>query len=68
MQAIGLVTLFQPTPKDTHVQVVKRIFKYLKGTLDFVLWYSISKDFTLTKYIDVDWVGSIDDKKSTIGG
>jgi hypothetical protein len=68
MQAVGLVARFQSTPKETHVQAVKRIFRYLKGTLDFGLWYSRSKDFTLTTYTDADWVGSIDDKKSTSGG
>jgi hypothetical protein len=47
------------------VQTIKRISRYLKSTLDFVLWYSRSKDFTLTTYIDVDWERSTDDKKST---
>jgi hypothetical protein len=37
MQAIGLVAHFQAKSKETHVQVVKRIFKYLNGTLDFRL-------------------------------
>jgi hypothetical protein len=68
MQAVGLVARFQSAPKETHVQAVKRIFRYLKGTLDFGLWYSRSKDFTLTTYTDADWEGSIDDKKSTSGG
>ena len=39
MQAIGQVARFQATPNETHVLVVKRIFKYLKGTTDFGLWY-----------------------------
>jgi hypothetical protein len=47
---------------------VKIIFKYLKGTLDFGLWYSRSEYFTLTTYTDADWVGSVDDRKSTSGG
>jgi hypothetical protein len=68
MQAIGLVARFQYAPKETHVQTVKRIFVYLKGALDFGLWYSRSMDFTLTTYTDVDWEGSINDKKSTNGG
>jgi hypothetical protein len=68
MQAIRMVAIFQSAPKETHVQVVKRIFRYLKGTLDFGLQYSRSKDFTLTTYTYADWVGSIDDKKSTSGG
>jgi hypothetical protein len=49
------------------VQEVKRIFKYLKGTLDYSLWYSRGEDFTLT-YTNVDWVGSVDDIKNTSGG
>jgi hypothetical protein len=68
MQAIGLVARFQDAPKETHVQVVKRIFKYLKGTLDFGLWYSRGEYFTLTTYTDADWADNVDDKKSTSGG
>jgi hypothetical protein len=32
MQAVGQVARFQATPKESHVLVVKRIFRYLKGT------------------------------------
>ena len=39
MQAIGLVSRFQSTPKKTHVATIKRIFRYLKGTVDYGLWY-----------------------------
>ena len=51
-----------------HYAVVKRIFRYLKGTLDFGFWYDRSSDFTLCPYTDADWVGSIDDIKSTSSG
>ena len=68
MKVVGLVAQYQATPKETHVQVVKIKFKYLKGTLDFGLQYSRGKDFTLTTYIDADWEDNIDDKKSTSGG
>jgi hypothetical protein len=54
MHAVGLVGIFQVAPKETHVQVVKQIFRYLKGTLDFRLWYPKGEDFTLTTYIDAD--------------
>ncbi|MFA1200685.1 hypothetical protein ACDI59_27865 [Klebsiella pneumoniae] len=40
----------------------------MKGTLDFGLWYDRSNDFTLYAYIDVDWAGSMDDRKSTSRG
>ena len=43
MQVVGLATWFQSAPKETHVQVVKMIFRYLKGTLDLGLWYPIGK-------------------------
>jgi hypothetical protein len=39
MQVVGQVRRFQTAPKETHVQEVKRIFRYLKGTLEFGLWY-----------------------------
>jgi hypothetical protein len=44
---------------------MQRIFKYLKETLDFGLWYSSDEDFTLTIYTDEDWVGSVDVRKIT---
>jgi hypothetical protein len=68
MQAIGLFGRFQDAPKETHVHVVKIIFRYLKGTLDFGLWYPTRKYFTLTTYTNANWVGSVDDRKSTSGG
>jgi hypothetical protein len=55
VQAIGLVAKFQYAPKETHVKALKIIFIYLKGTLNFGLWYSRSKDFTLTSYTDSNW-------------
>jgi hypothetical protein len=67
MQAIGLVVHFQAAPKETHVQEVKRIFNYINGSLDFVLWY-LRSDISLTTYIDENWAGNIYDRKSTSGG
>jgi len=62
-----LVSIFQDSPKETHLNVVKRIFKYLQGTLDYGLWYPKGKHFNLITLTYVDWVGSIDDKNSTSG-
>jgi hypothetical protein len=55
------VARFQATPKESHVLVVKRIFKYLKGTEELGLWYPKKKDLSLIAYTDVDWAGCIDD-------
>jgi hypothetical protein len=40
---------------------VKRIFRYLKGTKEFGLWYPKRKDLSLITYKDADWAGYIDD-------
>ena len=68
MQVVGLVARFQDFPMETHVVAVKRIFRYLKGTMDYGLWYPRSKNLSLTAFTDIDWVGSINDRKSTSGG
>jgi hypothetical protein len=39
MQVVGLVGRFHSNPKETHVLAVKRIFRYLQGTIDYGLWY-----------------------------
>jgi hypothetical protein len=67
-QVVGMVARFQEEPKESHVQAVKRIFRYLKGTIDLGLWYPSKDSFTLKAYSDVDWAGSVDDRKSTSGG
>eukprot|EP00253_Pinus_taeda_P012851 PITA_12851 len=68
MHAVGIVGRFQANPKETHLQAVKRIFKYLQGTQNYGLWYPRDTDLTLHAYMDADWAGSVDDRKSTSGG
>ena len=43
------------------------IFKYLKGTMEYGLWYLKGQDFTLKAFIDADWEGSVDDRKISSG-
>ena len=62
MQVVGLVAIFQWAPKETHVTVVKKIFKYLKGTMEYGLWYSNGQEFTLKAFTDADWAESVDDR------
>ena len=38
-QVVGMVARFQLASKENHVQAVKRIFRYLKGTINLGLWY-----------------------------
>jgi hypothetical protein len=68
MQAVGMVGCFQFAPKQSHLVAVKRIFKYLKGTMTYGLWYPRNQNFQLTSYSDADWANCVDERKSTSGG
>ena len=68
MHAIGIFGQFQANPKESHLQAVKIIFKYLQGNQGFVLWYPNNFDLTLHAYTNPDWAGNVDDRKSTSGG
>ena len=54
-------------PRSSHLQVVKHILRYIKGTVDQGLVFHQSDDFTLRNFSDADWAGSIDDRRSTTG-
>ncbi|XP_057825359.1 secreted RxLR effector protein 161-like [Cryptomeria japonica] len=67
MFAVCLVSRFQSAPQQSHLNAVKRIFRYVQGTLDYGLWYPRTNDFTLVGFTDSDWAGCLDDRKSTSG-
>ncbi|GJZ65725.1 putative ribonuclease H-like domain-containing protein [Tanacetum coccineum] len=56
------------TPKISHLNVVKRIFKYLKGKPNLGLWYPRESPFDLEAFSDSDYSGSNLDRKSITGG
>ena len=65
--SVGFWALFQSKPKETHLKAVKWIFRYLKHTPDFILWYPKGCNFGLVGYADVDYAGFLVDRKSTSG-
>lgn len=65
---VGIIGRFAAKPKQNHLMAIKRIFRYLKGTIDYGLWYPKSEDVQLHVYTDANWAGCLDDKKSTYGG
>ena len=65
MFAICLCARFQSSPRESHLNVIKRIFKYLSGSLNLELWYPRSSSFDLISYSDVDFAGSLLDSNST---
>jgi hypothetical protein len=55
------------SPIDGHWSLVKRIVWYLQGTTSYGLHITWGSSFSLHGFIDADWAGSLDDRKSTGG-
>ncbi|KAJ9544076.1 hypothetical protein OSB04_023783 [Centaurea solstitialis] len=64
MFAVCVCARFQVQPKDSHLQAVKRIFRYSK----LGLWYPHDSPFDLLAYTNSDYGGANMDRKSTTGG
>ena len=62
--AVGVVSIFLENPCKAHWEVVKWIFRYLKGTLKVSLIFGESEP-SLEGYIDSDMTGDLDCRKST---
>ncbi|GJT84299.1 putative ribonuclease H-like domain-containing protein [Tanacetum coccineum] len=58
MFAVCACSRFQVTPKTSHLNVVKRIFKYLKGKPNLGLWYPKESSFDLEAFSDSDYAGA----------
>ncbi|CAH9101308.1 unnamed protein product [Cuscuta epithymum] len=66
--ATCLCARFQANPKESHLNAVGRILRYLKGTVNLGLWYPKESGFYLVGYSDADFAGCKLDRKSTSGG
>ncbi|GJT59647.1 hypothetical protein Tco_1003180 [Tanacetum coccineum] len=58
---------YQAKPTEKHLHAVKRIFKYLQGTINRGLWYPKDSSIALTAYADDDHAGCQDTRRSTSG-
>ena len=67
--SVGVLSQFMSNPTQEHWSAVKRIFRYIKWTLNYSLKSVSSKanDITLYGFADVDWAGDFDTKKLTSG-
>nr|GEV15963.1 retrovirus-related Pol polyprotein from transposon TNT 1-94 [Tanacetum cinerariifolium] len=65
--SVCMCARYQARPTKKHLNAVKRIFRYLRGTVNIGLWYSNDSCITLTAYADADHVGCQDTRKSTSG-
>ena len=62
--AIGVVSRFTVNPGKDHWEVVKWIFRYLRGRSKLCLTFGDFKP-VLEGYVDADWAGDLDGRKST---
>ena len=65
--AVGTTAKFSASPTKSHWTAVKRILRYIKGTLDLGLLYSNEESVNLVGFSDADWAGDQNDRKSTSG-
>nr|XP_020162983.2 uncharacterized mitochondrial protein AtMg00810-like [Aegilops tauschii subsp. strangulata] len=65
--AVQQVCLHMHAPRDAHWTAVKRILRYIRGTLDLGLSLQASSSMDLTAYSDADWAGCPDTRRSTSG-
>ncbi|BFG36388.1 hypothetical protein CerSpe_226620 [Prunus speciosa] len=66
--AVNTVAQFMSSPRSPHMVAVKRILRYVKGTIDFGLHFTPQSPSTrLIVYSDADWAGCPDSRRSTTG-
>nr|GEY66472.1 uncharacterized mitochondrial protein AtMg00810-like [Tanacetum cinerariifolium] len=65
--AIYIYARYQARPTEKHVLTVKRIFQYLRGTVNRGLWYPKDSSIALTAFADADHAGCQDTRRSTSG-
>nr|GFC86397.1 uncharacterized mitochondrial protein AtMg00810-like [Tanacetum cinerariifolium] len=65
--AICMCARYQARPTEKHVHAVKRIFRYLRGTVNRGLWYPKDSSVALTAFADADHARCQDTRRSTSG-
>ena len=67
MYAVSLLLRYMHCASEIYFQAAKRVLRYVKGTIDYGIKFSQVKNFILHGYSDSDWVGCVDDMRSTSG-
>ncbi|GJY06371.1 retrovirus-related pol polyprotein from transposon TNT 1-94 [Tanacetum coccineum] len=65
--AVCMCARYQAKPTKKHFEAIKRVFRYLKGTINMGLWYPKDNAMSLTAYADADHAGCQDSRRSTSG-
>ena len=69
--AVGVLSRYMSKPRKEHWTVVKRVFRYLRGTTNHAIGYKRrvgpNRVLDVHGFVDVDWVGDLDHRISTSG-
>nr|XP_048324835.1 wall-associated receptor kinase 5-like [Ziziphus jujuba var. spinosa] len=65
--AVGVVSRYMQSPKKPHLEAVRRILRYVKGTINLGLLYKRGEECKLVGYCDADYAGDHDTRRSTTG-
>lgn len=65
--SVCFVARYMERPTEMHLSAIKRIFRYLKGIVNFGVMYKKEERVTLISWSDSDYVGDTYDRKSTSG-
>ncbi|KAL1191699.1 Retrovirus-related Pol polyprotein from transposon RE1 [Cardamine amara subsp. amara] len=66
--AVGVCARYQAKPKISHLLAVKRIIKYVKGTVNLGIYFTKDTTKEFMGFCDAYWAGSLDYRRSTSGG
>ena len=62
---MSVISQFMHSPRQTHIDVVLRVVRYLKSALGKGLFFAKHGHIQVEVYIDADWAGSVTDRRST---
>ena len=65
--AVGALSQYMSAPSEDHWSGVKRVLRYIKGTLNYGLCFLVNNNNDLIGLSDSDWAGDVDNRRSTSG-
>ncbi|XP_019105476.2 uncharacterized mitochondrial protein AtMg00810-like [Beta vulgaris subsp. vulgaris] len=65
--AVSVISRFMQKPVKRHLEAVRRILRYMKGTIDYGILYRNNKEIEVVEYCDADYAGDLDTRRSTTG-